>query len=108
MAPETLVLLSELYEQRNAISQKLDKSLRCELAEHIESSVSSGEISDEFCDFCDENLKDFTDLDEIAESERIRSDDKGKLTPSDVEKYSNELVRALKEPQSKTEGKTRK
>ena len=58
----------------------------------VEAAGSSGNISRDFFFFCGKHLAEF------VKSERLGSKDKGRLTPADVEKYSNELVRALKPP----------
>jgi len=37
-------------------------------------------------------------LNKYSADEKLGSEDKGKLTPADVEKFTNELVKVLKQP----------
>jgi len=96
--PETISLLSDLYDNREAISRKLDESSRESLIRYIQNSFRSGEIERDFIRLCKAQLKEFVDLNKYSADEKLGSEDKGKLTPADVEKFTNELVKVLKQP----------
>jgi len=98
--PETISLLSDLYDNREAISRKLDESSRESLLKCIQNSVHSGQIDKDFIPLCKAQLKEFVDLKKYSADERLGSKDQGKLTPppADVEKFTNELVKVLKQP----------
>ncbi len=103
MRPETISLLSDLYDNREAISRKLDESSRESLVRCIQNSVRSGETDREFIRLCKTQLGEFLDLKKYSNcsaDERLGSKDKGKLTPlpPDIEKIANELVKVLKQP----------
>jgi len=98
--PETISLLSDLYDNREAISRKLDESSRESLLKCIQNAVRSGKIERDFIRLCEAQLKEFVDLNKYSADERLGSKDQGKLTPPppDIEKIANELVKVLNQP----------
>jgi len=92
-------LLQKLHEQRKAISQNLDDESRRQLVQHLESYISSGEVSDDFFTFCGKKFPKLTD------SKRIGSKDKEKLTQSDVKKFINDIIEASENQPSKSDKK---
>jgi len=95
-------LLFRLHQHRESVAEKLDQSLCDEMISHIEAAGSSGKVSKDFFFFCGKHLAEF------VKSERLGSKDKGRLTPADVEKFTNELVRSLKHPKPEAEGKKKR
>ncbi len=81
------------------IVSEWDETSRNQLIQYLESYLESGEFSKEFRKFF---VKKFGDK---ISSERMRPEDKGKLTPVGVKKIVNELVEAIKKPSSKPEKK---
>ncbi len=83
-------LLPILHEHRKTIAENLDEASRKQLIQYLESYISSGQISDDFFILCGSKFPDF------AESKRIGSKDKEKLTPANIKTFTNELIEAVK------------
>lgn len=93
-------LVNMLHEQRKTIVQKWDEASRKELIQYLESYLKTGEFSDEFFQFCGKKFP--------KETNRMRSEDKNKLTPAGVRKIVNEIVEAVKKSSSKSGKKEEK
>jgi len=101
MDPEQLLLTLRQNPECKSIFQKLDDASRERLTECVRSSALSENAEDHFLECC--GAADLVDF-----GKRLGSKDKGRLTPADVEKFTNELVSALKHPKPEAEGKKKR